>query len=107
MKKKYIFKAFLITFLLICAYSAGFLWLKRKYHCDNKTKIDISYMLNMYSSPGYYCNLVNESVIEQDEKAIRELSLLSFADGGTYVHGAILIQIVQEIGEEKYLKAML
>lgn len=52
-----------------------------------------------------YCDLLNESLLG-DNKSITELSLLKFEDAVGYEHGAIIVDLIFVIGEEKYLKAV-
>ncbi len=65
-----------------------------------------NYLIDYSEERNYnYCELVNQS-LENDSYSIRSLSLLEFYDGMTYEHGAVIIEIINKIGEEKYLKAL-
>ena len=49
-----------------------------------------------------YCELVNQS-LDGNEKAIINLSKVNVHDGAGYEHGAVLIEVIDRISEEKYV----
>lgn len=62
------------------------------YHLFNKIRIDGS----------TYCELVNQS-LDGNEKAIISLSKVKVYDGAGYEHGAVLIEVIDKMSEQKYI----
>lgn len=52
-----------------------------------------------------YCQLL-ESALKGDNNSIKKLSLLDFSDAAGYDHGAVLIELIHEIGPKKYTNAL-
>lgn len=52
-----------------------------------------------------YCNLLKMSQA-RDQKAIRQFSLLHFSDGVSYEHGAVLIDLLDQLSENYYLNTI-
>lgn len=52
-----------------------------------------------------YCTLL-ENAMEGDKTSIREISLLNFENAVEYDHGGVLINLILNIGEDKYLDAI-
>lgn len=79
--------------------------------CDNKCKvgnIEVSELLATVAMEKSidYCGLL-KIALTGDEESIKILSLLEFNDSVGYDHGAILVDLVLIVGEEKYLQAIL
>lgn len=78
--------------------------------CSEKCKIrniEISELLVSISHQNNikYCKILEKSM-EGDNKFIRELSLLNFENAVGYDHGSVLVSLILNIGEEKYLEAI-
>ncbi len=72
-----------------CSESIG---IKLDYHLFTKVKIN-----------GYnYCELVNKA-LKGDEKALLYLTRVRVADGATYQHGAVMIELIEHVSEEKFM----
>ena len=96
-------------FLIVFGGSAIFISYLTICSCHNETDIEIPYDManvDLYEDSRHYCNLVNKSVLEEDEEAMREFSLISFSGCVYNGHGDVLIEIVLKVGEEKYLKSI-
>lgn len=52
-----------------------------------------------------YCKLL-ENALKGDTNSILQFSLLEFYDGCGYDHGAVLVDMIQMIGEETYIKSI-
>ncbi|MBQ6724949.1 MAG: hypothetical protein IJQ89_00065 [Bacteroidales bacterium] len=51
-----------------------------------------------------YCKLLNEAT-KGNESSIKEIALLDFSDGAAYDHGAVLVDLIEKIGEEKFVQS--
>lgn len=86
-----------VTFLLFVSCNYG-------QNC-NKEYVS-NYLIDYTLERDYdYCKLLNES-LNEDIIAIKKISLLKFYDGMTYEHGAVLLEIIDNVGEKKYLEAI-
>lgn len=79
--------------------------------CSNKcmvNDIEVSELLSTVAKEKSidYCRLL-KIALEGDEDSIKRLSLLQFNDAVGYDHGAVIVNLVLHIGEEKYLKSIL
>lgn len=52
-----------------------------------------------------YCKLLNEST-EGNDGSIRKLVLLKFYDAAGYDHGAVLVDLIELIGEDKFIYSL-
>ena len=52
-----------------------------------------------------YCKLLNEAT-KGNESSIKEIALLDFSDGAAYDHGAVLVDLIEKIGEEKFVQSI-
>ena len=52
-----------------------------------------------------YCELLSEA-IKGNESSIREISLLKINDGAAYDHGAVLVDLIELIGEDKFVQSI-
>lgn len=52
-----------------------------------------------------YCKLLNES-IKGNDSSIRQLALLKIYDGAGYDHGAVVVDLIDLIGEEKFMQSL-
>lgn len=43
---------------------------------------------------------------EGDEKSIKQLTLLSFSDASGYDHGAVIVDLIEIIGEDKFIESL-
>jgi len=80
------------------------------FSCNPKCKIgsiEVSELLMVSSTDKKYnyCELLEKS-IKNDETSIKKLSLLNFDNAVCYDHGSILVDLINNIGEEKYIKAL-
>ena len=77
-------------------------------NCSNAAKIEVSDLLYEYSQQhsNNYCELLRKSV-QGDREAIKKLSLLRIDDAAGYDHGAVLVELVRFIGEEKYVSSII
>ncbi|UTA66526.1 hypothetical protein [Emticicia sp. 21SJ11W-3] len=48
-----------------------------------------------------------KSALSGDIDSIKKLSLLEFNDAVRYVHGAVIVDLILQIGEQKYLGSIL
>lgn len=73
-------------------------------NCTAKLKVPLdTHLFNHIQIEGYtYCELVNRS-LNGEERAIILLSKVDIGDAAGYQHGAVLIEIIDLIGEEKYI----
>lgn len=74
-------------------------------NCSVNVGFKLSYHLfeNININGSTYCDLVNESFTGK-LNSILALSRLKIEGGASYEHGAVLIEIIDKIGEKKYLK---
>ncbi|WP_394748246.1 hypothetical protein [Spongiimicrobium salis] len=72
-------------------------------NCSDKLPLDLDYHLfqSIKVEDQSYCDLVNAAFL-QNQKAIRNLSILEISDFASYQHGVVLITLLDEISEEKY-----
>ncbi len=76
------------------------------YHKNCNKPYISDYLIDHSREKNYnYCELVDKS-LNNDINSIKKISLLEFYDGMTYEHGAVIIELIHEIGEEKYLEAI-
>ena len=52
-----------------------------------------------------YCKLLNEA-FEGNDSSIRKLVLLKFYDGAGYDHGAVVVDLIELIGEDKFIYSL-
>lgn len=78
-----------------------FVFISCKNNCEING-IEISELLKI-STNKPYCELV-EKAINKDEQSLKEISELRILDGAGYEHGYVLIQIIEKIGEKKYVE---
>jgi len=73
----------------------------------NVSGINVSELLSVASKEKGidYCSLLNKA-IKQDEIAIRKLSLLEFNDATGYDQGAVIVDLILELGEKKYISSI-
>lgn len=95
---------------LINSYSYSFIVLIFLFSCNPQCKvenIEVSELLMVSSTDKKYnyCELLEKS-IKKDEPSIKEISLLNFDNAVCYDHGSILVDLINNIGEEKYIKAL-
>jgi len=78
-------------------------------YCCNVEGIEPSYLLltlsNMDDYDYDYCASLNKA-LEGDLLALKRLTLFRFSDGATYDHGIVLLEVIDRIGEKKYLEAV-
>lgn len=78
--------------------------------CNHKcvvNKIVISELLSTVAKERSidYCKLL-ETALTGDENAIKKLSLLVFSDAVGYDHGSVIVDLITNIGEVKYIKSI-
>jgi len=74
--------------------------------CKNVQDIVVSNLiLETIDSSKNYCNLLDKA-IRGDKSSIEKISLLNLYDGSGYDHGFVLIQLIEKIGEDSYIKAL-
>lgn len=76
-------------------------------NCEDKFDFRLtSQLLAKANNYGYpYCNLIEKS-LGGDSEAIKDLSLLSFDAGFAYEHGAVLIEVIDSVGEDEYARLL-
>lgn len=52
-----------------------------------------------------YCKLLNKA-LKGDESSIRQLVLLKFYDSAGYDHGAVVVDLIELIGEDKFIHSL-
>lgn len=52
-----------------------------------------------------YCKLLNEAT-NGNESSIKEIALLKIYDGAAYDHGAVLVDLIEKIGEDKFIQSI-
>ncbi len=77
-------------------------------NCESRFDFKLtSQLLVKANDKGYsYCSLIEKS-LKSNSKAIKELSLLSFDAGFAYEHGAVLIEVIDSIGEDEYARLII
>lgn len=77
----------------------------RQNTCENKFefKIGTQLLYQADKSDYKYCSLIEKSINGSPE-AVKKLSLLYFDSGFGYEHGAVLIEVIDRIGEDEYYK---
>lgn len=95
MKMVILFCIVLVTLLFSCSPNT----------CSDRLGFEIdNHLFDKIKVNGYtYCELVNRS-LDKDKQAIIDLSKVSVGDGASYQHGAVLIEVIDLIGEIEYLK---
>lgn len=98
MKKNICKKILLYVILLMCFTS-----------CGNKVinGIEVSELLLIVSEEQNidYCRLLNEAV-KGDDASIKQLALLEIYDGAGYDHGAVVVDLIALIGEDKFIHSI-
>lgn len=75
-----------------------------KYSCSNS--YISNYLLDYSIENEYdYCNLFNKAK-EGDDQFIEEFVLLSFYDGLAYEHGAVILELIDILGEEEFIESL-
>lgn len=74
-------------------------------NCSNKLGFKLDYHLfeDIKIGDKYYCDLVNEAM-EGKKEDIIILSTIDISDFASYQHGAVLIEVIDKISEQEYLK---
>ncbi|GAB0155014.1 hypothetical protein CHRYSEOSP005_02740 [Chryseobacterium sp. Alg-005] len=69
--------------------------------------IEVSELLNSVSEEKSinYCSLLDSS-LNKDSESIKKISLLDFSDAAGYDHGAVLVELILNIGEDHYLQSI-
>ena len=52
-----------------------------------------------------YCKLLRKAV-EGDIPSIRQLTLLDISDGAAYDHGAVIVDLIEQVGEETFIQSL-
>lgn len=52
-----------------------------------------------------YCKLLNEA-FKGNDSSIRQLALLKIIDSAAYDHGAVLVELIEVIGEDKFIHSL-
>lgn len=97
--KKIIIKIFLLSIVLFMCFAC----------CGRKVinDIEVSELLLIASKEQNidYCKLLNES-IKGNDSSIRQLALLKIYDGAGYDHGAVVVDLIGLIGEDKFIYSL-
>lgn len=74
-------------------------------NCSEKLGFKLDYHLfdDIKVNGMSYCDLVN-GALEGDKECVLELSKISVSDFGSYQHGAVLIEVIDNLSESEYLK---
>ena len=70
--------------------------------------IYVSKLLRISSNRKYtanYCELLNKA-IAKDANSIKQLTLLDFGDAASYDHGTVIVDLIDLIGEEKFIQSL-
>lgn len=98
MKKVFVKKLLLSIMLPVCLIS-----------CGNKVinGIEVPELLLIASKKQNinYCKLLNEST-KGNTASIRKLALLEISDGAGYEHGAVIVDLIEIIGEDKFIESL-
>ncbi len=73
---------------------------KRHSDCQG---ITVSELLDINTNN--YCDLIEKS-LAKNKDALKEISLLSIYDSASYEHGTVLVQIIEKVGEDFYVKSL-
>ena len=94
-----------IAYILLAAFLVGSC---SQNNCESRFDFKLSsQLLAKASDKDYsYCNLIEQSLNGKSE-AIKNLSLLSFDAGFAYEHGAVLIEVIDSIGEDEYARLIM
>ena len=52
-----------------------------------------------------YCKMLRKA-IEGDFPSIRQLTLLDISDGASYDHGAVIVDLIEQVGEDIFVQAL-
>ena len=52
-----------------------------------------------------YCKMLRKAV-EGDIPSIRQLTLLEISDGASYDHGAVIVDLIEQVGEDIFVQAL-
>jgi len=52
-----------------------------------------------------YCKLLRKAT-ENDSASIRALTLLKFGDGTAYDHGGVVVDLIEIVGEDKFIQSL-
>lgn len=78
--------------------------------CNTKCNVDgievSELLLTVSSEKSYnYCSSL-ENAIKGNKNSVKELALLEFNDSSGYDHGTVLVELVEKIGEKKFINAI-
>lgn len=109
MKKVSLNKLLLIVGLFICFIFIG-LWLYLVNGTGHKVVngIVVSELLIVVSDEKYnidYCKLLKKATTN-DVNSIKQLALLDFYDGASYDHGIVVVDLIELIGEDKFIHSL-
>ena len=95
MKKETLLLSFILTIILFSC---------NKDNCSSKLGFTLSYNLfdKINVNGDSYCSLVNKS-LNLDEESILSMCKLKFNSGASYEHGAVIIEIIDKVSEEKFI----
>lgn len=97
--KRLLIKILLLSFIVFMCYAC----------CEHKeiNGIEVSELLLVVSEEQNidYCKLLNEA-IKGNESSIKKIALLKIDDAAGYDHGAVLVDLIEVIGEDKFIESI-
>lgn len=95
-----------ILFLSFLGLSSGFISCKEEI-CNlpngNKTSDLLARVAREHNY--HYCALLS-AALDGNKDAIRKLALLHFSDAAGYDHGAVLVEVIREVSEKRFIDAI-
>jgi len=78
-----------------------------KNYCCNVEGIEPSYLLLTLSNRDDYdyCDSLDQA-LQGDLLALKRLTMFHFEGGSSYEHGIVLLEVIDRVGENKYLEAV-
>jgi hypothetical protein len=115
MKKVFVKKLLLFVVLPICSVLLLYAVLVYSAYNSDKPKyvngIYVSGLVIIHSREQHkinYCKLLKKATIN-DANSIKQLTLLDFSFGGAsgYAHGAVIVDLIEIIGEDKFIESIM
>jgi hypothetical protein len=109
MKKVFLKKILLSIVMLVCLVFLA-LWIYLVSDTGNRyvNKIYVSELLITVSKEKHninYCKLLKEAT-KGNVSSVKQLTLLDFYDGVGYDHGAVIVDLINLIGEDKFIQSL-
>lgn len=104
-KKQYVYAALIcVVLFMIWLFSGG----DSTPEAGKVDGIEVSELLSLYAFENCdvdYCDLLSDAT-DKKREAIRKISLLDISGDAFYDHGCVIVDLIDEIGEEKYIESL-